>query len=61
MRGTKLKTTSNACWLGQSGAAGMCTVSSPMSAIRPEAKKPIQIARRDPEYPYTSVKTSPKM
>ena len=26
-----------------------------------EAKNPFQIARREPAYPYTSVKTSPKM
>src|SRR5579864_8155048 len=49
IRGTKLNTTSKACRLGHSGAAGMCTVAKPITAISAEAKKPIQIARREPE------------
>ena len=44
-----------------SGAAGNFTAITPSAAMSPEARNPIQIIRRDPPYPYTSVKMSPKM
>src|SRR4051794_11739828 len=57
----KPKTVANAFWFGQPGAGGKAIVTAAIMYRSAVPKKPNQIARREAQKPYTSVKTSPKM